>query len=795
MGSILQDGKAPQISGEPPQAGEQVLFFPVRHHSPACSYQLTRLIALYDPEIILIEGPENANELIPVLTDPETTLPAAIYYFYKDKKKLVSEDGRDYHCYYPFAESSPEYTAMRQARARGIEARFIDLPYSEILIHTKDFSGLRSAQERHSYGDDGYLTQSLYYKKLCEKTGVRSFEEFWEKYFEIAGLRRSPEEFIRQMETYCTITRESTPPQQMEHDGTLSREQHMAFRIREQMTHYRRILVVTGGFHTPALKALLQTKVKPVKLHKFTPDVENCYPIAYSYEAADALRGYASGMPHPGFYDDITKRLREADSPEGVYADAALDLLTRTAKESAKRDIPVSIADASAAWSLTEGLAALRESPEPGYTEIADGVTGAFIKGERTAATSLPLELLSKLATGSGIGHIGSTTHVPPLIQDFEAQCKNFRLKITSAGRNDAEISLFTTEREMEKSRFFHRMAFLQTQFCKMLKGPDLHTGQDRSRVREVWQYARSPQVDAALVDHTTDGMTLREACQNIAAKRIKNERRCEVAAQVGVDCFLMGLTLPQADLPRMEEIIAGDGDFFSLGNGLHAFDMLHELRTLYGFADEANLAHLMLCFSKLLTLLPSMAGVDTAQAGDCIRICRLLYGITGRLLPERRGELADALLSLTRRAEKEPSVYGAAMGLLYAMDGTFLTDAQSAMAGYLRGTPEMRKRGALYLKGLFETARDIALSDESFLAMTDELLAGFDLEDFMEILPSLRLAFSYFTPQETQTIGAKAAALHGRTESDVLDTKSYNEALHAFGAQIDAQIFRILRE
>ena len=74
-----------------------IVFFPVRHHSPVCSYQLRNTIEAYQPEIILIEGPENANDLIPVLTDEKTTLPAAIYYFYKDKKKYISEDAEDYH--------------------------------------------------------------------------------------------------------------------------------------------------------------------------------------------------------------------------------------------------------------------------------------------------------------------------------------------------------------------------------------------------------------------------------------------------------------------------------------------------------------------------------------------------------------------------------------------------------------------------------------------------------------------------------------------------------------------------
>ena len=80
----------------------KVLLFPVRHHSPVCSYQLVKTIQEYKPEIILIEGPENANSLIPILTSDNTKLPVAIYYYYKDSKKLVSENGEDYKCYYPF---------------------------------------------------------------------------------------------------------------------------------------------------------------------------------------------------------------------------------------------------------------------------------------------------------------------------------------------------------------------------------------------------------------------------------------------------------------------------------------------------------------------------------------------------------------------------------------------------------------------------------------------------------------------------------------------------------------------
>ena len=763
----------------------QVVFFPVRHHSPVCSYHLRNVIKIYQPEIILIEGPENANDLISVLTDEKTRLPAAIYYFYKDKKKYVSDEAEDYHCYYPFLNASPEYTALKEAKNLNIPAKFIDLPYSEILIHSQKHS--------KNYADDSYLVKSQFYKKLCEKTGLRTFEEFWEKYFEIAGLRMSPEKFIQQMYTYCILTRQDSTQEELNADGCTAREQHMAFRIQEAMQNYQKILVITGGFHSYGLSELLKSKVKPLKLHKFTEEVQNCYPIAYSYQAADALRGYASGMMHPYFYDKISETLETCETPETIYHQQALDFLTKTAKESSKKDIMISISDMTSAYSLMEGLAALRNSPEPWIFEVYDAVTGAFIKGEKKAASSLPLEILSKLATGDSVGHIGDKKHTPPLIVDFESQCKKFRLKANTVVPQEAEISPFTSEKDLEKSRFFYRMHFLDTEFCKMKKGADLHSNKDRSRVKELWSYCRSPQTDAALVDHTIDGATLSEACKTVASRRIRQERRCEITAQVSVDCFLMGIAFSDADILLMEQILANDGDFFSLGQGLYYFDMLHELRNLYHFTDSGNLNYMEQCFTKLIALLPSMGAVQQEQAQDCIKICKLLYNVSGRVFPERQEEFKSALKTLSEREQKESSVYGACMGLLYAMDGNYLHLAEQAMQSYLQGSSSMKKQGAFYLKGLFETARDIALTDKNFIAMTDTLLSEMEYDDFMEILPSLRLAYSYFTPFEIQDIAEETASLHG-LKDDLTRQAGIDEGLYAFGAELDAEIFRTLR-
>lgn len=765
-----------------------VLFFPVRHHSPVCSYQLLKTADLYRPDIILIEGPEDAGGLIPVITDENTTLPAAIYYYYKDKKKLIDSEEEDFRCYYPFLYSSPEYNAMCEARRLGVPARFIDLPYSEILINTEGGKGLRRS-EKQSYADDNRLTGGDYYKRLCEKTNVRDFEEFWEKYFEISGLALTPEKFIGNMNTYCSLIRRDASEQELNADGTLIRERYMASNIRKVMKEYKRVLVVTGGFHTSGLVKLLKEEVIPeVALHRIPEDCTGCFPAAYSYEAADALHGYASGMKYPEFHDRIFKRLRDGNTYEGVYDAETLDLLLRTAKQSSKKDIPVSVADVTAAKMLMSGLASLRGVRECGMSELTDGVTGAFIKGEKTISSSLPLDILRKLATGSSVGCIGDKKHTPPLIADFEAQCRAFRLKTNTAVPQETECALFTTQKGLPLSRLLHRLRFLGTGFCERTKGSDLHNNTDRSRVREVWKYRRTPAVDAVLIDRTTDGFTIEEACANAAAKLFAAERRCDRAAHLAVDCFLMGIGI-ENESETLMRLAASDGDLFSVGNAVSHFRTLYELRKLYEYEDSSMLPLLEKCFDKLVLMIPSAASVPDEKADALCAVMNHLFALTDSILPDRRDALTASLVSLISAKDKHPAVFGAAMGLLCAVEPQRQADAEAAMRGYLNGSLSVKKQGAQYLKGLFSTARDIVFAENRFLVMTDELLTSMSSGDFIEILPSLRLAFSYFTPQEISETAETIAKHYDTDAAGLMYDEVIDEALFAYGRELDREI------
>ncbi len=767
-----------------------LILYPIRHHSPVCSYHLIKIIEKYRPDIILIEGPENANHLIDVLTDEKTELPAAFYCYYKDTKAFVSEDKKDFKCYYPFQYSSPEYNGAIQAKKLGIPAEFIDLPYSELLINTAENHGMRKNVEKHSYTDDSRFTKGEFYKRLCEKTGMRSFEEFWEKYFEIGGLYMSSDDFVRQMSAYCTLMRVDVANDELEADGTLVREQYMAYNISEAMKKYGKVLAVTGGFHTAGLKNLLNSKkYKPYKLHKFSQKDHGCYPMAYSYRASDALRGYASGMMYPGFYDNIMKKLTECEQPDGVYGEQTMTLLVRTAKEASKRDVQVTMSDITAAYTMMNGLAALRNSKETGISEVFDSVTSCFIKGEKTISSSLPLDILSELATGSGIGHIGDTHHIPPLVADFEKQCGELGLKYQTAVPVKVEVSLFNSKKGQLISRFMHRMNFLGTGFAKFLKGPDIHNNRDRSRVREEWQFRRSPEVDAALIDHTTDGFTIMEACGTYAEKLLNAHRRCETAAGIAVDCFLMGIPLTSAEQEKIDSIITDEGDFFSIGNGLSSFNTLLGLQRLYEFKDGSTLKYVIRCFDKLISALPSMADVPTERSEETVKIIRLMYMIAANTLTDRLGTFESALLTMTSSREKDPLVHGAAMGLLCAVSEKHRSSAERFAKGYLSGSLEIRKKGADYLRGLFTTSKDIVFTNNSFLEMTDKLIISMEFDDFLEILPSLKLAFSVFTPSELQLTAKTAAELHGMKEGEILGRKAVNEKMFRFGESFDVRI------
>ena len=94
--------------------------FGIRHHGPGSARSLRSALKNLQPDIVLIEGPPEANDLIAFAESKEMKPPVALLVY--DSENLQQS------AYYPFAIYSPEWQAIQYALSAKIPVRFIDLP-------------------------------------------------------------------------------------------------------------------------------------------------------------------------------------------------------------------------------------------------------------------------------------------------------------------------------------------------------------------------------------------------------------------------------------------------------------------------------------------------------------------------------------------------------------------------------------------------------------------------------------------------------------------------------------------
>ncbi|EPD60774.1 DUF5682 family protein [Streptomyces sp. HGB0020] len=111
-------------------AGGGPLLLGVRHHGPGSARAVRAALDAARPGVVLIEGPPEADALIPLAAEEDMRPPVALL------AHAVDEPGRS--AFWPLAEFSPEWVAIRWAVEHEVPARFIDLPATHTLAWGKD---------------------------------------------------------------------------------------------------------------------------------------------------------------------------------------------------------------------------------------------------------------------------------------------------------------------------------------------------------------------------------------------------------------------------------------------------------------------------------------------------------------------------------------------------------------------------------------------------------------------------------------------------------------------------------
>jgi len=765
------------LIARPPWREDLGLYFaPIRHHSPACARHLERLIDEVRPAQVLIEAPADFEPLLHVLVDPATRPPVAVVAFRRPQKAAASVSAVSY---FPFCAHSPEFVALERATAAGATVRFIDLPMTHrAMWATPSEEDASADSEPEPAAEPEALTQervfdsSDYVKALCARYGCRDQNELWDHLFETRADGTNWRTFFSETGAYCAHVRESsiqTEPERRENDA---RERAMIAGLNAARAAGGPVVIVTGGFHTPALLDALDVPARPAEPAAAASTVSS-YVIRYGFEQLDHLNGYAAGLPLPGFYDRLWRRVRAGESGEALWSDLAADLLVafgawlREFRPGLARSI--SVPTVAAALQSAVALARLRGRPGPGREDLLDACRSTFVKGERADGDPLLAEFAHFLC-GSTFGDIPSSAGSPPLVEAVRAAAKGHGLRIDDGERRRRELDIHRNPKHRALSRFFHATALVQSRLADRTAGPDLGAGAKVDLLFEEWSYAWSPMVEARLIDLASQAETLEAAClaeirRSIAALDDDGRGRSAPAlVPILVTAVQAGLPPGAANLSgAIERALVEDGDFASLVTALRGLDALWRARGALELDDPRALGRLVsLAFDRATYLLPGIATVDEARLGDALEALASLRAIVeGAEEPEVSARFREAIAELLDTSVP-PSVEGAAAAVAYLagmLDGGALLERVRGTIGGAYVNPAER---VAYVRGAIAISRELLWNVPELIDATDEILAELDEDEFIELLPHLRLAFTQLDPRETDRVAERLAERHG---------------------------------
>lgn len=753
----------------------QLVVFPVRHHSPACAWHLRQVFETLSPSVVLVEGPRSFTSQVPLLTHAEARMPLALYTYIvrKDGDKGEAVETRR-AAFYPFCDYSPELVALREAQARGLPARFIDLDFAEQCAIETD-----EEDEARSLLDERHYRRSRYLAALADRLGCRDHDEMWEHLFEVPADTRSLDEHIAQVAAYCHLARFECTQEELTVDGTLAREAEMAWHIRQALAERKDdagpVLAVVGGFHAVVLPQQVSETMKRPSVARGNVSDEASSLIRYSFERLDRLNGYSAGMTSPAWHQLIWDKTlaheragldrsprRRRDAVLGVLSDIAAELRGR-------HGLPLPVPALAAAYEQALRLAALRQRAAPVRDDVMDAVTSCFVKGDTDADGAIVLSVARRILGGQAMGRVPPGATTPPLVKDFQYRARRQRLKIDDPEPRKAVLDLYRRPEHRLTSRLLHGLVFLGIPFASRIAGPDFVNGVGLDRIQEHWEYTHSVATEAALVEASMYGVTLPLAVANRFLTRLDayeaegKGRDARTASALMMQACVLGLHdhLPRL-LAGLRRSIGEDASFDSVADAAGSLGLLLESREPLEARGIDELPELLqAAYERVIFLGRGLRGAkddgsDTVHALSKLR--ELVVSESGRSLD---ATLYWEMVAALRAEHDSALIRGAAAGLLYGAGRLDEAELGRTLEGHLGGLSQPRD-AVSFLRGLLSTAREAAWQQPALLGVLDDMLKRWDENAFVASLPELRLAFAALTPKETDRVAGAVARLHG---------------------------------
>jgi len=714
--------------------------FGIRHHGPGSARSLRQALEALRPDCILVEGPPDAAEALPLLIHPQMKPPVALLIYPPDQPQRA--------VFYPFAVFSPEWQALEYGLARKIAVRFMDLPQAHQLAMRGDPESQISDTESQIHHDP--------IGRLAAAAGYSDGERWWEHMVE---HRRDGGDLFAAIMEAMTALRESAlaadqPNDQIESQPEAQPTSHREARCEAQREAWMRqtiriavregfdrIAIVCGAWHAPTL-TIDAGNTPPAKadaeLLKGLPKVKTQATwTPWTYGRLSYRSGYGAGVESPGWYHHLWT------SGDKI----PIRWMARVAGLLREEDLDVSSAHVIEAVRLAETLAALRDRPLPGLSELNEATQAVFCFGN-----DLPLRLIhEKLIVGETLGSVPEETPLAPLQHDLMREQKRLRLPAEALERLlDLDLR---KPNDMDRSRLLHRLTLLGVRWGEVQQAGGKGT------FHEIWQLRWQPDFVVALIEAGVWGNTIIEATTSFV--RTTADRAKELPALTNLlDHSLL------ADLP---------------GAVSHVMARLQAEAAL-----ASDVAHLMDAMSPLANVqrYGNVRGTDVGMVGEIVvglvaRICIGLPGACASLNDEAATAMFDRIVSVNAaigllQKEEHLAAWRGAMAQLadqrglhglvagrccrLLMDtGTFGPEESARRLSLALSTASEPAQAAAWIEGFLKGSGLLLLHDEMLWRTLDDWVTSIPNDSFTVLAPLLRRTFSTFTSPERRQLGERA--------------------------------------
>ncbi len=774
--------------------GAGIHFVPIRHHSPGCAAGLAALLDEVRPATVLIEGPLEYRALLPALADPATKPPIAAL--------SITETGA---AFYPLAEFSPEWVALRWGAAAGAEVAFIDQPWGRQHHDTDNDSGICTLQaEQH-------LARSESIAALAQRLGCRDHDDVWEHLFEV----RSPAELVdwrsyfADVLAWAAIARLDYQRELLDADGTHAREAVMAAMIAKHRDNGP-VAVITGAFHTMALLEVLDgtTEGDWVSAHQavLTADAD-AWLIRYDLSRLDALRGYGAGMPAPGFWQQAWQSRNDGLGP----TDFAVEVLLKVATEMRADGQLLSASEVEAAALSALRLAELRGRSWPGRTALLDAMLSCFTSDDTGFSGPLAAAVTTCFG-GNALGELPLGIAAPPLVGQVREQARKLRFNITDSTKRRVQLDTVRKPAHIQRREFLAQMRFLGVGFASQIGGADLVAGTGGGLLFEEWEYAWTPLVEASLIEVGVTFPTLEATVGNRLQQALTQaERDSSKVAGLITEMLVMGLgdELDRA-LTLLRACYDADPSLTSISDSLHRLALLADATGRLAIGEHrAQIASLI--ESGLAAASYQVSALGGVSEDELVPACASVLSLHALLRQlgqanqtdhcddashtDKTGVTSGLKLELRRlrTARQTPArLHGVLIGLA-ATDGELTSEELTReVAGQLSPGADPDQLSA-FLLGLMQAAPAMILHQHDFLTAVNDAIASLDEPAFLQVLPDLRQAFTWLKPSETHELANQVAKLTGAKATDLDVVLRMDPSLAARGRAIEAGLLASL--